>query len=242
MPRWIFAACFVAIGACAPLVPSPPPDVLLLGEQHDAPEHQRLHRKVVEGLAARGQLAALALEMADAGHGTAGLPAEATEAQVQAALAWDNKGWPWTAYGPAVMAAVRAHVPVLGVNLPRARLDEARIDATLDGTVPLAVLEAQKEAVRAGHCDLLPPAQVAPMARVQLARDRAMAQAVSDAAVRGKTVVLLTGTRHADPLLGVPLHLRADLRSASRLWPAQPQQRDYCAQLREQVRRSPPRS
>jgi uncharacterized iron-regulated protein len=77
---------------------------------------------------------------------------------------------------------------------------------------------------------------------VQLARDRAMAQAASDAAVRGKTVVLLTGTRHADPLLGVPLHLRADLRSASRLWPAQPQQRDYCAQLREQVRRSPPRS
>jgi hypothetical protein len=44
----------------------------------------------------------------------------------------------------------------------------------------------------------------------------------------------------------VPLHLPAGLRTESRLWPEQPSQRDYCAQLREQwrdpLRRSPPRS
>jgi uncharacterized iron-regulated protein len=246
MLRWLLAACLMAIGACAPLAPSPPPDVLLLGEQHDALVHQRLHREVVETLAARGQLAALALEMADAGHNTAGLSADASAAQVQAALAWDSAGWPWGAYAPAVMAAVRAHVPVLGANLPRIRMNDAGIDASLDTTVPVEVLQAQQEAVRAGHCDLLPAAQVAPMVRLQLARDRAMAQAVSDASVPGKTVVLITGTRHADPSLGVPLHLRAGLRSESRLWPAQPPQRDYCAGLREQwrdpLRRSPPRS
>ena len=38
-----------------------PADVLLIGEQHDAPEHQQLQRQVVEWLAARGELAALAV-------------------------------------------------------------------------------------------------------------------------------------------------------------------------------------
>ena len=37
-----------------------PADALLLGEQHDAPEHHVLERQVVAWLAARGQLAALA--------------------------------------------------------------------------------------------------------------------------------------------------------------------------------------
>ena len=35
-----------------------PFDVLLLGEQHDAPAHQELEREAVQTLAARGQLAA----------------------------------------------------------------------------------------------------------------------------------------------------------------------------------------
>src|SRR5438046_1632160 len=152
MLRWIPVVCLLATGACAPLLPSPPPDVLLLGEQHDAPAHQQLHRDVVQALVTRGQLAALALEMADAGHSTAGRP--------------------WAAYAPTVMAAVRAHAIVFGANLPRTRLNDARADTSLDTTVPAAVLQAQQEAVRAGHCDLLPAAQVAPMVRMQLARDR----------------------------------------------------------------------
>ena len=47
--------------------------VLLLGEQHDAANHQRLQRETVQALASRSQLAALALEMAESGTSTAGL-------------------------------------------------------------------------------------------------------------------------------------------------------------------------
>src|SRR4051812_6030333 len=85
---------------------------LLLGEQHDAPEHQQLHRQVVEQLADRQLLAALVLEMAEGGRSTRGLAAEAGEAQVRAALGWNSEAWPWELYGPAVMAAVQAGVPV----------------------------------------------------------------------------------------------------------------------------------
>ncbi len=66
--------------------------------------------------------------MAEEGSSTAHLDRTATEAQVQTALSWNDKGWPWSAYGPAVMAAVRAGVPVLGANLPRARMKDAMAD------------------------------------------------------------------------------------------------------------------
>ena len=67
-----------------------PADALLLGEQHDAPEHHALERETVQALAERGQLAALALEMAEEGRSSARLPVTATDAQVQTALGWND--------------------------------------------------------------------------------------------------------------------------------------------------------
>ncbi len=77
------------------------------------------------------------------------------------------------------------------------------------------------------------------MARVQIARDRAMARAVAEAAVPGKTVVLLAGARHVDETLGVPLHLPAGLRARSERLPEQPPKKDYCEQLRQQWKARP---
>lgn len=245
MARRINATLLLLLAGCAaPAMPIEdrvaallPADVILLGEQHDAGEHQRLHRRVIELLSARGALGAVALEMANAGRSTAALPADASEATVRAALAWDEAGWPWPAYAPAVMAAVKAGVPVVGANLPRSESRAAMADASLDALVPSTVLRAQQDAVRTGHCGLLPEAQVGPMARVQLARDRTMAQAISQAALAGKTVVLLAGAKHIDPAVGVPLHLPPTLRSRSERLPEQPPQRDYCEELREQFKR-----
>jgi uncharacterized iron-regulated protein len=233
MLRAILVVCLMMLAACAPLVPHPRTDVLVLGEQHDAPTHQRLHREVVEALARRSELAGVALEMADAGHSTAGLPRDASEARVQAALAWDDKGWPWSAYAPAIMAAVRTGVVVAGANLPRERLKQAGGDASLDAVAGPATLRAQIADVREGHCGLLPESQLLPLARMQVARDRAMAQAVAQLVAPGKTAVLITGARHADPQTGVPLHLPASLHSASRLWPPEPPPQDRCEQLRQ---------
>jgi uncharacterized iron-regulated protein len=188
-----------------------PADVLLLGEQHDAPEHQAIERESVEALARSGRLAALALEMAETGQGTAHLPADASDAQVQTALSWDDKGWSWSAYGPVVMAAVRAGVPVVGANLPRAQMKDAMADVSLDAQLAEPARRAQQEAVREGHCGLLPEARIAPMTRIQIARDRAMAQAAVKARVPGKTVLLVSGAAHGDKLRGVPQHLPTDV-------------------------------
>lgn len=188
-----------------------PADALLIGEQHDAPEHQVMEREAVEALAERGRLAALAIEMAEEGNSTAHLPATATEAQVQTALSWDDKAWPWSAYGPAVMAAVRAGAPVIGANLPRARMKDAMADVSLDAQLGDDARKTQQEAVRSGHCNLLPESQIVPMTRIQIARDRAMAQAIVKARVPGKTVLLLSGSGHTTRALGVPQHLPIDV-------------------------------
>ncbi len=214
-----------------------PVDVLLLGEQHDAPGHQQMHRRVVQALVARGQLATLALEMAEQGASTAGLAQDATEAAIRTALHWDDSGWPWAAYGPAVMAAVVAKVPVVGGNLSRAAMRTAMADQSLDKLLPGPALKAQQQAIRLGHCNQLPESQIGPMARIQIARDRSMAQTLAQAVVPGKTVVLLAGAGHVDEDIGIPRYLDPALRFRSVSLTPEPQARDYCADLKR--RRKP---
>lgn len=235
------------------LLPTP---VLLLGEQHDAPEHQRFQRQAVLALAGQAQLAAVVLEMADAGRQTTGMEPNATEEQVQATLQWSSQGtggWPWPVYAPVVMAAVRAGVPVLGGNLPRARMHAVMADETLDASLPPDGLREQRDNIRQGHCDLLPASQIAPMTRIQLARDRSMAQVIEHALQPGRTVLLIAGNQHVRRDLGVPQHLPpgqaykvvvaqsegqdAGAQAVSdQVWltPARPP-RDHCEALRRRV-------
>jgi uncharacterized iron-regulated protein len=228
-----------------------PADALLIGEQHDATEHQQIEQQVVAHLAGRSLLAGVALEMADAGASTAKLKPTATEQQVRSALKWDDKGWPWAAYGPAVMAAVRAGVPVLGANLPMTQMRGSMGDAKLDTQLPGPALKAQQQLIRIGHCNLLPESQITPMTRIQIAKDRAMAKTIEEVALPGKVVVLLAGNGHVNRQLGVPQHLPATLHAKAvhlsagdatekdaafdSTWPTAPlAEKDYCAGLKAQ--------
>lgn len=232
-----------------------PADVILLGEQHDADAHRAMQRVFVETLADRAQLAALTLEMADRGRSTAGLARNADARQVRDALHWNDQGWPWARYAPVVMAAVQRGVPVLGANLPGAAMRPSMTDTGFDGHLSGPALERQREAIRDGHCNLLPDARLMPMLRVQLARDASMAAAVMDAMVPGKTVLLIAGGGHVLRDIGVPTHLPSTLRVRSVLavagaarddaagqadwvWETAPlAPRDHCAELRRQLKR-----
>ncbi|MGJ7582237.1 ChaN family lipoprotein [Variovorax sp. RHLX14] len=230
-----------------------PADILLVGEQHDAAAHQQIEREIVESLASRGRLAALAVEMAESGNDTGKLPAAATETQVRTALRWSDEAWPWKSYGPVVMAAVRAGVPVLGANLPRARMKDAMADVSLDAQLPAGAMQTQQDAIREGHCGLLPATQIGPMTRIQIARDREMARTLVEARMPGKTVVLVSGAGHTAPTLGVPQHLPTDVRVRTlrldagadernagfdAVWTTPPAPtKDHCAELRDTLRK-----
>ncbi len=204
--RILPSAVLLALAACAaPLPPLPDAPVLIFGEQHDQPDHQRQTAEAVASLASQGRLAALVIEMAERGRSTAGLPRDADAARVREALAWD--GWEWPVYERVVMAAVRAGVPVLGGNLPRARLRETMADTRRDALLSAPVRERIAEAVREGHCGLLPASQEPGMVRVQIGRDQSLAATVAEALQPGRQVILLTGAQHASRDRGVPLHL-----------------------------------
>ena len=183
----------------------------LFGEQHDQPDHQRQTAAAVQSLAAEGRLHTVVLEMATRGRDTHGLPRDASEAQVRDALQW-SESWPWARYRQVVMNAVRAGVPVMGGNLPRERLRSAMSETRWDTLVPEAAREKLLVAVREGHCNLLPESQLAPMVRMQIARDRSLAEALAEAGRDAKAtdvLVMLSGSAHASRDTGVPLHVGA---------------------------------
>jgi len=231
-------------------------EALLLGEQHDAPEHQQWQANTLRWLHTQGQLAAVVLEMAESGTSTAGLPANAHEDDVRAALRWNTDAWPWQTYAPVVMTAVAANVPVYGGNLPRQHMHTAMQDSQWDTRLPQAAWQRQRQAIHTGHCHMLPEAQITPMTRIQLARDASMARAVV-AALEARTVqrgivVLIAGSAHVQRDVGVPAWLpastpvkvaiahagegeqalHADHIHTTPAWPA----RDYCSELRRRAR------
>ena len=225
--------------------------VVLLGEQHDADEHQALARMAVLRLAQSPGLSALVLEMADDGADTAGLPPDTTEAQVRERLRWNDAGWPWQRYGPVVMQAVQLGVPVVGSNLPRNAMGAVMRDEQWDARVPAGVLTDHRERMVSSHCGLLPESQVPGMARIQIARDARMAQTAERWLRPGKTVLLVAGAEHVKRDRGIPLfwsatlaqqahvvwmragkpHTEAkDLADATWATPATPE-RDHCAEM-----------
>ncbi|GAA6142906.1 ChaN family lipoprotein [Hydrogenophaga sp. 5NK40-0174] len=189
----------------------PDAPLIVLGEEHDAPAHHQLEKEVVSHLVQRKRLGALLLEMADQGVSTAGLAKNAPEATVRQQLHWNDSGWPWTSYGPAIMTAVAAGVEVRGANLPKARHREVMASAALDPHLPEKQSQALLTHIELAHCRLLPRTQLQPMLRIQLARDATMAQtaatAVETSQRHGHTVVLITGAEHARRDRGLTTHL-----------------------------------
>ena len=136
--------------------------------------------------------------------------------------------------------------------MPGNQMRDRMADSKLDAALPGPALKAQQQGIRTGHCNLLPEAQITPMTRIQIAKDISMASTLSQAAVPGKVIVLLSGNGHADRFLGVPQHLGPDLKvkvirlragpdtgdkasAFDMVWatPALPD-KDYCAGLQEQ--------
>ena len=232
--------------------------VLLLGEQHDMAEHQAWQAETITYLAQKQRLAGVVMEMAPAGGSTKGLSAQASEEQVKAALLWEQGtakgGWPWAVYGPVVMAAVRAGVPVMGGNLPPAQMRAAMQNTAFDSHLPADGWQQQLEAIDKGHCGLLPQSQWVPMARIQLARDQSMARVATAALPADKAgqVLIISGGGHSRADIGVPTWLPANIESkvaiaqsgqvqaATKMkadwWQitAAHESKDHCAGLREQ--------
>ena len=214
-PRLSLILASALLASCATQPPNhtgnPPPDVLMLGERHDAPGQMALVADELQRLSAQGRLAALAIEMAPAGTTTAALPRDAAAPAIRKALTWNDKAWPWDRYAGPITVAVSAGVPVVGANLPQDQIKTAMEDVSLDAQVSDATRARLAAAIREGHCGLMPENRIEPMVRVQIARDRSMAHTLAESTVAGRTAVLLAGSGHTDREQGVLQHLPTQL-------------------------------
>jgi uncharacterized iron-regulated protein len=178
--------------------------VVILGEVHDSAVQHALRavalRKVVEA----GARPAIAFEQFDVGAQEAIDRARRARPGDVDHLIAEAKGapsWGWAMYKPFIALALEYDLPIVAANLARAdAMKTATSAAPVDA--PAALLQLQEEAVRKGHCDLLPAEALPGMARAQIARDQTLARAIAPHAQRG--VVLLTGNGHARTDMGVP--------------------------------------
>lgn len=231
---------------------------VIVGEQHDHPEHHALQLWLLQVMATQRTQGSLLLEMltpdqqprVDAlrQHKAAqGLPDD-----LPGALAW-SPGWDWALYGPVVRYALLQPYPLLAANLDSSEVRGIYRQApALSGEHSNAALVRNEllQQVRDSHCGLLPESQMPAMLAVQQQRDRRMAERLLAAPT---PALLFAGAFHARKDVGVPVHLR-DLdasngtvvlmlaqkgtqvppQSADYVWySARLPEKDYCAQMRQ---------
>jgi uncharacterized iron-regulated protein len=135
-----------------------------------------------------------------------------------AAARFDREAWAWPAHLPVFAAARRSGATWIAGNLSRAsarRLSQdpaAAVDPALQAVVESArwsddAQAALAQALREGHCNMLPEPAVAGVARIQRLRDAALALPLLDANERRS--VLIAGNGHVRRDHGVPLYLGA---------------------------------
>ncbi len=198
---------------------------VLLGEQHDNPDHHRLQARVLRDLTASGRYPAVGFEMFTKDQAPAiarYLAAHPHDASgLGDAVNWKQSGWQdWKLYEPVVQATLDAGLPIVATNLTPSTIRALRKSGLpaldrpfaerygLDRPLPPAVAEEMAAEIRASHCHQVPEPLVARMIAMQRARDATMADALLAGATAGGAV-LITGAGHARSDRGVPLYLRA---------------------------------
>ncbi|MBD9426638.1 ChaN family lipoprotein [Pseudomonas sp. PDM15] len=185
---------------------------VLVGEQHDNPDHHALQLWLSRELSAQRAQGSVLMEMINPNQQA---KVEQVQAEIRAgqppadafvALAW-LPNWDWGLYGALVQHELRQPYPLLSANLDRAEIMQIyQARPTLRGSASTApaVQEKLQEDIRESHCGLLPDSQIPAMLAVQQQRDRRMAERLAAAP---KPAMLLAGAFHVRKDLGVPLHL-----------------------------------
>jgi uncharacterized iron-regulated protein len=179
--------------------------VVVLGEVHDNAAQHALRAAALRLLIARGARPAIAFEQFDREH-----QADIDRARRERPMDVDHliaqargaPGWNFDLYKPFLALALEYDLPIVAANLSRQDAMKIATGGAATPEIPAALLRTQEEAIAKGHCNLLPDDALPGMARAQIARDRALADAIAPYAQRG--VVLLTGNEHARKDVGVP--------------------------------------
>lgn len=201
---------------------------VLLGENHDNPDHHRIQANILQGLIDANRLPALVWEM---------VPQRLSD-QVNVydliedpqlddyarRLEWEERGWySWDIYRPIALVAAKARLTMAAGNLDRkvtralskngieVLTPEQQADFALRHSLTVEAQEQLYADLRESHCGLMPERALPAMANVQRARDGAMANALIQSGDSGPDVdagaVLIAGNGHIRKDRAVPFVL-----------------------------------
>jgi len=183
---------------------------VLLGEKHDAPDHHRLQREVLESLVRRGRKPSVVFEMLDVDEQPRVDEARTAKDPEKAAF---SQGWEWPLYKPIVAFAFETGLPVFAGNYPRAKIkasfhgtpiaDEEQHALGVDLPYPKESSAALEQELVDSHCGHLPMAHVGGFVTAQRLRDGQLAERLVTTATPGGAV-LIAGGGHARNDRGVP--------------------------------------
>ncbi|MBV0932424.1 ChaN family lipoprotein [Marinobacterium weihaiense] len=180
---------------------------VLLGEQHDHPEHHRIQADWIQALSQRDQLGAVALEMADHSQQRLLDAALGRDDVLPEALQW-QPGWPWRLYGEVVNTALARATAVVGADLTRDEQRQAYAEGAPRGDLGESHAVYMRDLLFESHCGQLPRQSLNGMRQVQLARDQQMAAQLIKHQQPQRIGIMLTGTIHARRDLGIPRWLQ----------------------------------
>jgi uncharacterized iron-regulated protein len=198
--------------------------IVLLGEIHDNVDQHEVRAQAVALLLEAGLRPALAFEQfdrqrqSDIDRVLREAPSDDVD-RVGQLIALGGHGWNWKLYRPFLELAVKYQLPIVAANLSRAdamQVSKEGFGAVFDPAeqrrlgldpLPADLLRIQQQAVDEGHCHQMAEQMLPALARAQIARDAAMAQAIRPYLQRG--VILLTGNGHVRRDVGVPHFLPA---------------------------------
>ena len=213
-PGLVLALLWAGAAAASPVTQCAfDPDVLMIGEVHDNPDHHATQA----ALLAASDPSAIIFEMVTAAEAQRITPALAGDPEaLEAVLDWENSGWPaFEMYAP--LFAFATDVPIYGAEVPRARARLAMEqgaaavfgpDAEWFGLdEPLAHGEqvAREALQQDAHCNALPPELLPGFVEAQRLRDAEIAVRVLSALeAHGPPVFVIAGNGHLRTDWGAP--------------------------------------
>lgn len=193
-------------------------DLVLVGEKHDELAHHLMEEKIYKALSERKKLDVI-LEMLSIDKQEKINQAKALNVssnKLLKAIDWE-KNWNEKLYFPLVKMIFYSKDELKAGNISRAKITEIfKNKSELEGTksTNLKVKEKIKKIIAYNHKVDLNDTNKSKMlddfVRVQLAKDRQMAQTLIDAS---NDALLFAGRYHTDKSIGVPLHLE-DLKTS----------------------------
>lgn len=185
---------------------------LVVGEQHDNPDHHAIELWLLQALEDRRPQGSLLLEMLEPSQqplidrAVEEIKMGVPPADLPTALGW-QKGWDWALYGPVLRFSLNKSFSVLAANLDAAEVRQIREQhSVLQGlnSDASAMRETLLAQIQDAHGGALSESQLGGMLAVQQHRNQRMAESLMAAPA---PAVLFVGSFHARKDVGVPLHL-----------------------------------